>query len=100
MEILYERLEINRLQKVLEGANIKLSSVASDILGASARAMLEAIIHGTDDPHLLSQLAKGRMKKKKKELERALRGLVGPIRNCSFQLSYSISIFWTSKSLY
>lgn len=78
MEILYERLEINRLQKVLEGANIKLSSVASDILGASARAMLEAIIHGTDDPHLLSQLAKGRMKKKKKELERALRGLVGP----------------------
>jgi len=69
--------EINRLQKVLEGANIKLSSVVSDILGVSARAMLEAIIQGKDDPHLLSQLAKGRMKKKKKELERALRGLVG-----------------------
>ncbi len=53
--------EINRMQKVLEGANIKLSSVASDILGVSARSMLEAIINGIDDPKLLSQLTQGRM---------------------------------------
>jgi len=70
--------EVNRLQKVLEGCNIKLSSVISDIMGVSGRSMIEAIINNVDDPKLLSQLAKGRMKKKRKELERALRGLVGP----------------------
>ncbi len=70
--------EVNRLQKVLEGCNIKLSSVISDIMGVSGRSMIEAIINNVNDPKLLSQLAKGRMKKKRKELERALRGLVGP----------------------
>ncbi|MBO8161838.1 MAG: IS110 family transposase, partial [Thermosipho sp. (in: Bacteria)] len=70
--------EVNRLQKVLEGCNIKLSSVISDIMGVSGRSMLEAIINNVDDPKLLSQLAKGRMKNKRKELERALHGLVGP----------------------
>lgn len=70
--------EINRIQKVLEGANIKLSSVASDTMGVSARSMIEAIINGVDDPQKLSLLAKGRMKSKKDKLERALYGLVGP----------------------
>lgn len=70
--------EANRIQKVLEGANIKLSSVASDVLGKSGRAMIEAMIAGEEDPEALSALAKGRLKSKKEELMRALNGLMGP----------------------
>jgi len=51
--------EINRIQKVLEGANIKLSSVVSDVLGKSGRAMIEAMIRGQQSPEALSELAKG-----------------------------------------
>ena len=69
---------VNRLQKVLEGANIKLSSVASDITGVSGRAMLEAISSGKDDPDTLVLLAKGRLQSKRVELKQALRGLTGP----------------------
>jgi len=68
--------EINRIQKVLEGANIKLSSVASDVLGKSGRAMIEAIITGEEDPKMLSELALRGLKKKKPELQRALNGLI------------------------
>jgi len=70
--------EVSRMQKVLEGANIKLSSVATDIMGVSGRSMIEAIIEGVEDPEVLSKLARGRMKKKKEDLVRALQGLVGP----------------------
>jgi len=70
--------EVNRLQKVLEGCNIKLTSVASDITGVSAKAMLKAIIDDAGDPVLIARLAKGRLKNKQKELEKALLGLVGP----------------------
>jgi len=56
--------EINRIQKVLEGANIKLSSVASDVLGKSGRAMIEAIIAGEEDPVILSELAQSKLKTK------------------------------------
>lgn len=70
--------EINRLQKVLEGANIKLSSVVSDILGISSRNMLEALIQGEEDPEKLSELAQKRLKTKKGELQKALKGLMGP----------------------
>lgn len=69
--------EVNRVQKVLEGANIKLSCVASDVLGKSGRAMLEAMIGGEEDPQTLSELALRRMKSKKEELKRALNGLMG-----------------------
>ncbi len=69
--------EANRIQKVLEGANIKLGSVASDILGKSGRSILKAIISGTDDPSLLADMAQGRLKNKMAELKRALRGLLG-----------------------
>jgi len=68
--------EVNRLQKVLEDANIKLASVATDIMGVSPRAMLQAIIEGTEDAEVLSQLARGRMRVKRQELQRALAGLV------------------------
>ena len=67
---------VNRLQKVLEWANIKLSSVASDVTGVSGRAMLEAIVAGQADPALLKELAKGRLRGKRDALEQALTGVV------------------------
>jgi len=69
--------EVNRVQKVLEGANIKLSSVASDVLGKSGRAMIEAMVAGEENPELLSELAQRRLKNKKEDLKRALNGLMG-----------------------
>jgi transposase len=69
--------EVNRLQKVLEGANIKLASVASNIMGASGRAMIDAILQDVNDPRVLASLAKGKLKSKKEALERALYGLIG-----------------------
>lgn len=69
--------EVNRIQKVLEGANIKLSSVATDILGVSGRAMIEAIISGTEDPQILAELAKNKLRNKRNDLVRALHGLIG-----------------------
>lgn len=70
--------EVNRLQKVLEGANIKLAGVASDVLGVSGRQMLEALVAGTTDATVLAGLAQGQLKKKRPELERALAGRFGP----------------------
>jgi transposase len=70
--------EVNRLHKTLEGANIKLASVASDVLGKSGRAMLQALVAGTTDPAALAELAKGRLREKLPLLERALAGQFGP----------------------
>ena len=70
--------EANRLQKVLEGANVKLASVATDVLGKSGRDMMNAIVQGTEDPVALASLARGALKKKADQLEQALHGLVGP----------------------
>jgi transposase len=69
--------EVNRVQKLLEGANLKLASVATDVLGVSGRAMLEALVAGTEDPQALAALAKGKLRKKQDALEQALTGLVG-----------------------
>jgi transposase len=66
--------EVQRLEKTLEDAGIKLSSVASDIIGASGRAMLEALIVGDRDPATLAQLAKTRMRTKIPALTEALTG--------------------------
>lgn len=66
----------NRIQKVLEDANIKLGSVASDVLGVSGRAMLEALIAGEEDPEKLADLARRRLRAKIPELQQALRGRV------------------------
>jgi transposase len=66
--------EVNRLQKVLEDANIKLASVASDVMGVSGRAILNALVQGDTDPALLAELAKGRLREKQDLLEKALRG--------------------------
>ena len=66
--------QVNRLQKFLEAANIKLSSVATDVMGVSGRTMLEALLSGSTDPQVLSELAKGRLRKKLPELKKALEG--------------------------
>jgi transposase len=68
--------EVNRVHKVLEDANLKLSSVATDVMGASGRAMLAAIITGKDDPAALAELAKGRLRTKIEDLEQALTGRI------------------------
>ena len=69
---------VNQLQKVLEWANIKLTSVVSDIMGVSARAMLAAMIGGEEDQAALAGLAQGRLRAKQVELERALEGQMRP----------------------
>ena len=77
--LVHERAdEVNRLQKVLEGANIKLASVATDLLGKSGRAMLEALVGGSTDVAALAQLARGRLREKLPQLEQALAGQFGP----------------------
>ena len=65
-----------RIQKVLEDANIKLACVASDVLGASGRAMLKAIIGGKSDPAILADLAQKRLRAKLPQLRSALTGCI------------------------
>jgi transposase len=67
---------VQRLQKVLEWANLKLAGVATDVLGQSGRAMLEAIVAGQADPAALADLALGRLREKRAALEQALAGRV------------------------
>jgi transposase len=66
--------EANRLHKLLEDTGIKLDCVASDILGASGRAMLDALVQGTTDPEVLAELAKGKLRAKIPALREALVG--------------------------
>jgi transposase len=66
----------NRIQKVLEDANIKLASVATDTLGASGRAMLEAIVQGEQDSQRLAEMSRGLLRNKIPELREALQGRV------------------------
>jgi transposase len=66
--------EANRLHKALEDTGIKLDCVASDILGKSGRAMLDALVAGTTDPEVLADLAKGRLRAKLPALREALEG--------------------------
>ena len=66
--------EANRLHKALEDTGIKLDCVATDILGKSGRAMLDALVQGTTDPEILAELAKGRLRAKIPALKEALEG--------------------------
>ena len=66
--------EANRLHKVLESANLKLASVATDVLGRSGRLMLDALLGGEQDPAVLAELARGRLRTKLPELRQALEG--------------------------
>jgi transposase len=76
--LIHERTrETQRLAKVLEDAGIKLACVASDTLGVSGRAMLEALVAGTTDPQVLAELARGQLRKKLSALREALDGRFG-----------------------
>ena len=66
--------EANRIAKVLEGGNIKLSSVVTDILGKSSRKMLAALAEGVEDPRVLADMAEGRLRDKHDDLLKALHG--------------------------
>ncbi len=66
--------EVNRLQATLEGANIKLAAVATDVLGKSGREILVALVGGETDAAAMANLAKGRLRQKLSDLERALVG--------------------------
>jgi transposase len=68
----------NRIQKVIESANIKLAQVVSDALGTSGRAILWALARGETDPVKLAALAQGKLKQKRSQLERALHGRLTP----------------------
>ncbi len=69
--------EVNRLQKTLEGANIKLAAVASDVVGKSGREILAVLVEGVSEPSALAQFAKGRLREKIPQLTRALAGRFG-----------------------
>jgi transposase len=69
--------QVNRIHKVLQDAGIKIATFASDIMGASARAMMRSLIAGEHDPALLADLAKGRMRAKIPDLNKALTGRFG-----------------------
>ena len=71
--------EVNRLQKVLEDAGVKLTSVLTDVMGVSGRAMVEALVAGTTDPQVLAELARGQLRKKLPALRRALTGRFRPV---------------------
>ncbi len=97
--------EANRIQKVLEGANIKLTGVISDVLGVSGRAMLQGIIEGEEDPHVLAMRVRTRLKASPEELEAALKGTIGANqrRLLTAQLAHITflderSLPWTSRS--
>ena len=75
--LVYERSqEVNRLHKLLETANIKLTSVVSDVMGKSGHAMLEALLKGISDPEALADLARGSLRGKLPQLREALEGRV------------------------
>jgi len=69
---------VNRLQKTLEDANLKLASVVADVTGVSARAMLDALLGGQTDPQVLAALAKGKLRQKTEQLQKALAGTLRP----------------------
>jgi transposase len=77
-QIAERQREANRLHKALKDTGIKLDCVASDILGASGRAMLDALVAGTTDPEVLADLARGKLRHKLPALREALEGRFEP----------------------
>jgi transposase len=69
--------EVRRLQKVLEGGNIKLGDVATNVMGKSGRDMLDALAAGVTDSNEMAELARGKLKKKRPALRLALEGSIG-----------------------
>jgi transposase len=71
--------EVNRLQQVLEDSGVKVTSVLTDVMGASGRAMVQALVAGTTDPQVLADLARGKLRQKLPALQRALVGRFRPV---------------------
>ena len=90
--------EANRLHKVLEDAGIKLGCVATDILGVSGRAMIEALVAGQGDPEALAELARGRLRAKLPALRLALEGASRAITRGWSRTSSTTSITSTRRS--
>lgn len=67
---------VNRLHKVLEDTNLKLTAVVTNVMGISARDMLDALLRGETNPEVLAKLARGKLRKKREDLEQALVGRV------------------------
>ncbi len=67
---------VNRVQKLLEDANIKLAAVASSVMGVSGRAMLDALVQGQASPEMMADLAQGRLRQKRDQLTKALTGRI------------------------
>jgi transposase len=79
MRLLQERTRlINRIQKVLEDANLKLASVVSDVMGVTGQAILQALVAGQENPECLAHLARGSLVKKEDQLQAALQGKLAP----------------------
>jgi transposase len=75
MRFLQERTRlVNRIQKVLEDANLKLASVVSDVMGVTGQAILKALVAGQENPEYLAHLARGSLIKKEEQLQAALQG--------------------------
>src|SRR6516165_4179733 len=97
--------ERNRLLKLLETANIKLASVASDVFGVSGQAMLKALIEGTASPTEMAALAKGKLRRKRDDLIMALEGGVEPhhrflltMQLHRLKVESGVPIWWRSLS--
>ena len=90
--------EAQRLDKVLQDAGLKLSSVASDILGKSGRDMLEALVSGTRDPEVLAELARGGLRKKIPSSAVPSRAASAPTTRSSSDRSWPSSTSWTRPS--
>ena len=69
---------VNRIHKVLEDTNLKLTAVITDITGKSGRAILEAMLQGEQDPQVLAELARGRLREKREQLVQAVQGTLSP----------------------
>ncbi|HEY6408058.1 MAG TPA: IS110 family transposase, partial [Ktedonobacteraceae bacterium] len=70
--------QVNRVHKLLEDTNLKLTAVVTDVTGVSARAMLAALLSGETDPETLAVLARGKLRKKREQLAQALQGQLQP----------------------
>jgi transposase len=69
---------VNRIHKVLEDTNLKLTAVITDITGKSGRAIVEAMLQGEQDPQVLAELARGRLREKREQLVQAVQGTLSP----------------------
>jgi transposase len=76
---------VQRIQKVLQDANIKIDSVISDVMGRSGRAFLDAIVMGESDPEKLAEHANYRLKASRREIVEALRGVVTPLHRATLR---------------